>query len=1428
MQEKIDEALQGLSTTPLMQDVDEINEIKAFLQWIRNKHFVFLGFQEYELIHQNEETLLQVLPTSRLGILRDTPPNFHSLVSFREVALESEPFLQSLSQLPLYLQDLICDPQQVLILTKADVRSTIHRPVYTDYIVIKYFDEQGKVKGERCFLGLYTSTAYHLSVFNIPLLRHKAKYIIDYSGYRPISHRYKALVNILEMYPRDELFQISREALLEIARGILQLRERQRIRLFVRPEVYGRFFSCMVYIPRDHYDMEVRKQMQKVLLQAFEGTNIEFTVLLSESIWALVHFVVYTPLKRTPDYEVKQIEARLIEVTRTWQDVLFDALIEQQGEEDGTHLFYRYQNAFPVAYKADFSARYAVYDINKIESIGEIDGFAMMLYQPIEALDSSFRFKLFHPQNRLTLSEVLPMLENMGVTVIGERAYRVQAQNSAVVWIQEFELLYDGQQTLDIAQIRQRFQETFAYVWRGEIENDSFNYLVLYAGLTWREIVIFRAYYKYLRQIGVSFSQTYTAQTLANNPQIVQTLLAVFYKRCDPEQVDATQVETLTLQIQTLLESVASLDEDRILQKFLSLIMATLRTNFFQGDPHNVSKSYVSFKFDPSKVPELPEPRPMFEIFVYSPLVEGVHLRGGKVARGGLRWSDRLEDFRTEILGLVKAQMVKNTVIVPVGSKGGFVVKSLTPESNVLAEGMHCYKTFIQGLLDLTDNLVEGQIVPPPNVVRYDDDDPYLVVAADKGTATFSDLANDVAKDYQFWLGDAFASGGSSGYDHKKMAITARGAWESVKRHFLELGKDIQHEDFTVIGIGDMSGDVFGNGLLLSPHIKLIGAFNHQHIFLDPDPDPQTSFQERQRLFKLPRSSWADYNTVFISKGGGVFSRTRKSILLSSEVRFRLGIKAYSVTPNELIRTLLKTEVDLLWNGGIGTYVKASSEHHTEVGDKTNDMVRVNAQDLRCKVIGEGGNLGFTQLGRIEYALHGGRMNTDAIDNSGGVDCSDHEVNIKILLDAIVTNEDMTVKQRNLLLSEMTEAVTESVMQNNYLQSQAISIESFLASQLIDVQARFMRHLEQANLLDRALEFLPSDKVLAERRVAQQGLTRPEIAVLMAYSKITLYESLLASDLPESRALQNTLIHYFPTPLADRFASQIAEHRLHREIIVARLANKVVNRVGSVFVYSLNEETGLAVADIVRAFICAWEIFGMQEIWNAIEALDNQVDSQVQLKMMAEARAHIERIAHWLLQNQKIPLDMTEIIKTFHPGVTQLAGSLLTLIAVTDREQLDHSAQELVEAGVPLNLATQIVSFVPWFAALDIVEVATVVEEAVEKVTAVYFLLGIRLRLHWLRDCIQALPRDNRWKALSRSALREELYRLHRQLTTTVLQVKTETLEPEARINAWMEESHTCRERCNRCLIILSDLSNIGKPDLAMLSVALREIRSLL
>jgi len=1414
MLERAHEAIVGLSAAKTAADSEEVEEIKAFLNWAAERHFIFLGYRNYDLVQEEGQTLLRNVPDSGLGVLRDDG-----------VARISPSF----AELPPQLRELASDPTP-LIVSKSGARSRVHRPAHMDYIGVKRFDEAGNVIGEQRFLGLYTAAAYTLVPAEIPLLRAKVKHVMERSGLKPGSHAGRALQIILDTFPRDELIQASEDELFDSALGILHLQERQRLRLFVRQDLFQRFVSCLVYVPRDRYGTALRLRMQEILQQAFNGHGASFSTQFSESVLARVHFHIRTQPGKIPDYTVEELEAQLTDAMKSWGDELYQALWDSGGEAAGNALFQRYSSALPAAYKEDFSPRTAAVDIQQLELVGSDKPLAMRLYRSLENPEALLHFKVFGPDDPLPLSDALPILERMGLRVLNAHPYELEFASGEKRWVLNFDMQEAAGIQVDVTEVRDIFQQAFAQIWNQRMENDGFNRLVLGARIGWRDVVMLRAYCKYLLQTRVPFSQDYMQQTLAAHPAIVQKLVRLFHARFDPA-TSHRDVHSVTLQteIEDALEAVSSLDEDRILRRFLAIIKATLRTNFFQPDAERQPKDYVSFKFDPSKIPELPKPLPMFEIFVYSPRVEAVHLRGGPVARGGLRWSDRREDFRTEVLGLMKAQMVKNSVIVPVGSKGGFVVKRPPQEGGretLMQEVRECYTTFMRGMLDITDNRQGETIIPPANVVRHDSDDPYLVVAADKGTATFSDLANSVAIEYGFWLGDAFASGGANGYDHKGMGITARGAWESVKRHFREMGMDIQNrDDFTVVGIGDMSGDVFGNGMLLSRHIKLVAAFNHLHIFIDPDPDPATSYQERERLFKLPRSSWADYNTALISAGGGVYPRTAKSIPLSEQAREVLGISAAQLTPTELLNHLLKAPVDLLWNGGIGTYVKASSETHADADDRGNDSLRVNASELRCKVIGEGGNLGLTQRARIEFALHGGRMLTDAIDNSAGVNCSDHEVNIKILLNQVVSNGDMTEKQRNKLLAQMTDEVAQLVLRQNYLQPEAISITHSIALDLLSDHSRVMRSLEQAGKLDRALEFLPSDEVIAEREANQQGLTGPELAVLLAYSKMNLFTELVESDVTEDAYLQRELIAYFPKPLQEHYPEQIQTHPLRREIIATYITNSVLNRMGSAYVIRLQEDSGEAAPDIARAYTAARALFGGRELWQQIARLDNQIDAAVQIQMHLESRRLLERASQWLLRNRRPPLDIETVLGQFKAGVADLSAALPEIMQSDQQQRYEQALANLTGVGVPDELAQQVVKLPVLYSALDITEVADNQQLSIADVAQVYFSMSERLDINWLHQNIMQLPVATHWQRRARAALLNSLYDLGRALTADVLRADPDEPAVEQRMEYWLNRNRNVVERSLR---MFADLRASGQqPDLAMLSVALRETSNL-
>jgi len=1407
---RMQQIIDDLRESPPPLDPEEVGEDIAFLQWMLEEQFVFLGYREYLLATENDVAGLRTVEDSGLGILRD---------ELRKTAFQPLPPKQlALARMP-----------QLLILTKTNTRSTVHRASHLDYVGIKRFDAGGQVVGEYRFLGLYTSVAYTSSPRSIPLLRRKVVEVMRNSGLAPGSHAGKALVNIVETLPRDELFQAPMQDLMRICMGILEMHEHPRIRIYVRLDTYERFVSCLVFVPRDRYTTRLRLQIEAMLMKSFGGRSAEFYTLVSESVQARVHFIIRIPPEGCPPYRVSDLEAQLREMVRSWQDSLFEGLIERLGEGRGNRLYPRYAEAFPAGYREEWSVPTAIADLLHMEALSDENALEMSFYRPLEAPTEELHFKLFRRHTPIPLSEALPVLECMGLKVIGERPFQILPADTGPVWVHDFIMVSEQVSDLDPEQLAPLFQETFSRVWRGEMESDGFNRLVLMARLGWRETTLLRAYCKYLLQAGSPFSQRYMEQTLNNNLALTRLLIQLFHRRFNPRRQggDEADNEDLTKRIDSALDEVPNLDEDRILRRFHAAIRATLRCNYYQQIETNGSRPYLAFKFDPALIPDLPLPRPRFEIYVYSPQVEGVHLRGGAVARGGLRWSDRKEDYRTEILGLMKAQMVKNAIIVPAGAKGGFVAKQLPVDADreaVAAEVQACYRIFIRALLDITDNLEGDRVIPAPGLVRYDGDDPYLVVAADKGTATFSDVANEIAMAAGFWLGDAFASGGTAGYDHKKMGITARGAWESVKRHFRESGEDIQQMPFTAVGIGDMSGDVFGNGMLLSPQLRLLAAFDHRHIFLDPQPDPAISFAERQRLFKLPRSSWMDYSAKLISAGGGVFPRSAKKIRISREVHRVLAIKEGHMEPNALVRAILKSPVDLLWNGGIGTYVKASTESHEEANDRASDAVRVNGNELRCLVVGEGGNLGFTQRGRVEYASKGGRLNTDFIDNSGGVDCSDREVNIKILLDRVVADGELTTKQRNRLLAEMTDEVVGQVLQDNHRQSFSLSLIEAQSSRLLAEHMQFIHWLEKEGRLDRELERLPNDEEMLERQTDGKGLTRPELAVLLCYGKLQLKDELLASDITDDPCFSIELKRFFPSAVRERFAGRIAGHRLRREITSTQVTNEILNRMGASFVHRLQIESGAGAAEVTRAFFLARAVFGLGRLWSAIDSMDNKITAEAQLQMGLQCNRLATGGAFWFLRCGGGRPRIEALVARFRPGIKQLTQLLFSVLVAQDRDKDLARAKAMMDSGIPKELAMAIAGMDHWLAGLDIVEIAMETKADVEVVARLYFQLDDRLELHWLRKQVVQLSTESHWHARARAALREELRKQQATLTTAILNQTPGDMPPAARVESWCEQYQGILDRW---LQLVADLKGANVQHFEMLMVAIRELREM-
>ncbi|MDP9656251.1 UNVERIFIED_ORG: glutamate dehydrogenase [Pseudomonas putida] len=1417
MKAKVQEILTKLDNSQFAVDGDEKNEIKSFLEWLVGNHFTFLGYEEFVVSDEADGGHIVYDKDSFLGLTK----LLRAGLTYDDLRIED------------YAVNYLREPT-LLSFAKAAHPSRVHRPAYPDYVSIREIDANGKVIKECRFMGLYTSSVYGESVRVIPYIRRKVEEIEHRSGFQAKAHLGKELAQVLEVLPRDDLFQTPVDELFSTVMSIVQIQERNKIRVFLRKDPYGRFCYCLAYVPRDIYSTEVRQKIQQVLMDRLKATDCEFWTFFSESVLARVQLILRVDPKNRLDIDPLLLEKEVVQACRSWQDDYAALTVESFGEAQGTNVLADFPKGFPAGYRERFAAHSAVVDMQHLLSLSDKNPLVMSFYQPLGQVagQRQLHCKLYHADTPLALSDVLPILENLGLRVLGEFPYHLRHSNGREFWIHDFAFTAAEGLELDIQQLNDTLQDAFVHIVRGDAENDAFNRLVLTAGLPWRDVALLRAYARYLKQIRLGFDLGYIASTLNNHTDIARELTRLFKTRfylarkLTSDDLDDKQ-QRLEHAILSALDDVQVLNEDRILRRYLDLIKATLRTNFYQTDANGHNKSYFSFKFNPHLIPELPKPVPKFEIFVYSPRVEGVHLRFGNVARGGLRWSDREEDFRTEVLGLVKAQQVKNSVIVPVGAKGGFLPRRLPlggSRDEIAAEGIACYRIFISGLLDITDNLKDGALVPPANVVRHDDDDPYLVVAADKGTATFSDIANGIAIDYGFWLGDAFASGGSAGYDHKKMGITAKGAWVGVQRHFRERGINVQEDSITVVGVGDMAGDVFGNGLLMSDKLKLVAAFNHLHIFIDPNPEPASSFAERQRLFDLPRSAWSDYDTSIMSEGGGIFSRSAKSIAISPQMKERFDIEADKLTPTELLNALLKAPVDLLWNGGIGTYVKASSESHADVGDKANDALRVNGNELRCKVVGEGGNLGMTQLGRVEFGLNGGGSNTDFIDNAGGVDCSDHEVNIKILLNEVVQAGDMTDKQRNQLLASMTDEVGGLVLGNNYKQTQALSLAARRALPRIAEYKRLMNDLEGRGKLDRAIEFLPSEEAINERVAEGHGLTRAELSVLISYSKIDLKEQLLGSLVPDDDYLTRDMETAFPPTLVSKFSVAMRRHRLKREIVSTQIANDLVNHMGITFVQRLKESTGMSPANVAGAYVIVRDIFHLPHWFRQIENLDYQVSADVQLELMDELMRLGRRATRWFLRARRNEQNAARDVAHFGPHLKELGLKLDELLSGEIRETWQRRYQAYVEAGVPELLARMVAGTSHLYTLLPIIEASDVTGQDPAEVAKAYFAVGSALDITWYMQQISALPVENNWQALAREAFRDDVDWQQRAITISVLQQGDGTQDVEARLSLWMAQHEGMIERWRAMLVEIRAASGT---DYAMYAVANRELLDL-
>ncbi len=1410
MRQRMQETRDLLENGPKGADPLLRTESQALLDWMVDEHFTFLGYREYKLAKRGGRTFLKTVQGSGLGILcRDTDAH-----KPHELTTEMQRLTRS---------------RDWLILTKANSRSTVHRSAFLDYVGVKIYDNKGNVVGEHRFIGLLTSIAYSEGPMKIPLVRHKIRKVFERANVDEAGHRGKALLHIIETYPREELFQSSIQDLTRTTVGILNLQDRQRVKLFLRHDPFKRFFSCLVFVPREKYTTAIRRKIEALLTDAFAGISADSAVQISDSALARVHIIVRTPEGERPRISISKIERDLAELVVTWSDRMHAKLLDRYGPDDGEKLYRAYGNIFPAGYQEDTRPKEACSDIRAIDDMMRNDvRRSVDLYEANAVNPGDMRFIVYSVDEPIPLSAALPILEEMGSAVYTEHPYEAKLPSGQSFWIQDFHLRHESGTAIDAEAVSERFEQCFMAVLDGEAEDDELNRLVVAAELHWRQVALIRTYAKHILQLGVPFSQSYMADVLVAHSDLTRALVRLFELQFDPDLSKSgrkRETKEVRRKVQRGLRKARNVDEDRILTAFAGGIDATLRSNYFQtidGKP----KSYISIKLDPSKLPEIPLPKPKYEVFVYSPEVEGVHLRGGDIARGGLRWSDRREDFRTEVLGLMKAQVVKNTVIVPTGAKGGFFPKRAPTGDRdaILANGVHCYKMFIRGLLDLTDNVVDDDVVTPEGIVRRDGDDPYLVVAADKGTASFSDIANSLSAEYDFWLDDAFASGGSAGYDHKKMGITAKGAWEAVKRHFHEQGLNTQEDPFTVAGIGDMSGDVFGNGMLLSKTIKLVAAFNHRRIFLDPSPDMASSYKERRRLFRKSGSTWDDYDESLISKGGGVFSRQAKTIRLSNETRKLLDIEDTSLQPDELVNAILKMPVDLLWNGGIGTYVKASSEGHSDVGDRSNDAVRVDGDELRCKVIGEGGNLGLTQRARVEYSQHGGRINTDFIDNSGGVDSSDREVNIKILLSAVTKQKNMSRKKRNELLASMTDDVANLVLRNNYLQTQAISMSEMLSADRLDELARLIADLERTGELDRALEFLPDEAEIDDRRNRKEGLTRPELAVILSYAKINLYNGLIESDASLTDFLQIDPQRYFPDILRRRYVDLIPDHRLSRQILATLIANDIVNRMGPAFVQRTQVDTGASIITIARAYETARIICRARPMFKDIEELDHVIPAKAQMLMMFEISRTLRHACYWLIEQYGEDIDIVKVVGRLKDGMRRVYKRSSSYVSRAAHARMQKEKVEWMTMGVPEKLAHSVALLTLTRAALDIVDVAAERRRDVIDSARLYAKFNDALGIYWLHDSAEDLEVHGRWQAQARSNLREEIYRLRRELALGLIKQRSKR-DPREVVDKWLQSHETGVARYKRTL---DEMKLRSEVDFATLSVAAQELKDLI
>jgi glutamate dehydrogenase len=1397
-----------ISRNPPPLHADVIAESRALLQYMEAHHFTFLGYRENTLRRRGRKLELLPVPGTALGLLRRR----------RRQVRESGVPLANIEQ--------ALRSHNLLVITKANIRSTVHRAAYLDYVGVKRFDSSGRPIGETRILGLWNTAAYRADPRQIPWLRHKLKRIIEHFPFAPNSHDGKRLQEILQTLPRDELFQASVADLIRTARAVLVLQERARVRLILRRDEFQRFWSCLVYLPRERCDAEAQARIEQLLRGALQGRELDASLTIGDEPLAQLHILVRVDPASRPRVRVEDLERQIAEALVSWRDRLRAALTARFEESRARALERQYLPAFPASYRQDVDASQAVDDIADLEAIDQApEAMQLRLYRPAQQPAHRVHLNIIRRGEALSVSDVLPTFEHFGLRVIAERPYRLNLAGGQAVWVQDFELEHYALQRFVVARVAAGLIAAFRAVRAGALDDDGFNRLLIAAELGMRQVTVLRTCCRYLLQTGIPFSQSYMERVLASHARTARLLCLLFEQRLSPVASRGTRQRAALLEkrVRRSIEAVVSPDEDRILRAFLAVIRATLRTNYFRGDAAGEVRPWLSLKLDPSQIPGLPQPRPAYEIFVHSPQFEAVHLRKGPIARGGIRWSERPEDFRTEILGLMKAQHVKNTVIVPVGAKGGFVARRLSaraPREQQQREVIECYRGFMRALLEITDNIGKGgRIAPPAEVRRLDGDDPYLVVAADKGTATFSDTANAISAEYGFWLGDAFASGGSAGYDHKKMAITARGGWECVKRHFREFGRDIQREPFTVAGIGDMSGDVFGNGMLRSPHIRLVAAFNHQHIFLDPDPDVAASLRERQRLFRLARSGWNDYQRRVISRGGGVFERSAKVIHLSAEAQALLDLSQPRATPVDVVRAILSMRVDLLWNGGIGTYVKAASERHGEIGDRSNDAVRVDGLQVRARVVGEGGNLGFSQRGRVEYAGCGGRINADFIDNSAGVNTSDVEVNLKILLDAPDAGTPIPRTRRNRALAAATNEVAGLVLRNNYLQSQAISLMEQRAAEDLSEHQQLIRWLERYGELDRALEFLPDDEDIEQRRREGRGLTRPELALLLSYGKIALNHALSDSGSADDPYLARELERYFPQAFQRRFAQRIKRHRLRRQIIITATTNSIVNRVGPSLLMQCAQDGDADAAEVARAYTIARDSADLRRLWSELEGLDARVKAADQYRALLESSAYLRHLTRWLLAHRREYAEVGKSVARLQPLLRELAQVTPAALEGLDRSRYVERCTSYAGMGLPQRLAESLASLETLQVSLDLVRLMRSSGAGARAVARAHFGLAAQLGLDWLHAAIAQLPASGGWGSAARARLQNVCLAAHLSLTAAALKPGAHSVGGARGASA--------RAALERWEQVLRDLRALATPDLAALTVAVEALETL-